>query len=262
MKTPPNKKSKHWAIVLNAPKEKASRDEAQDFLMTVLQEHFKYNKIYPFIASIIHDRDTTLTGELKTIHAHIFIDTPEQPTKRALLDALSELTGVSEDLFTIEATNSDYLQVQYLTHKNDKLKTQYKPSEIITNNEKELQKRYDKQYQNQDPQEAILASRTLSELMNAKGLDFAKKYQSLFNQIKREQEEGLRELNYKELCDLVYYHFDIMVNYYFELINGVELITTKEQRDRLQLDTKRELIENEIDLIRTKDKRRFLDTIK
>jgi len=210
--TPPNKTSDYWTIVIDAPineKNPNATGEAKEFLTTVLTT-LNNSTIYPFIASIIHDRDIKPTGELKTIHAHCFIDTPTKPTKKELLDTLSELLNVDRNLITIEATNNEFLQVQYLIHKNDQMKAQYEASEIITNNENELLKRLATTYESNDPTQALFVNKTLTDLINDKGLDFAKKYLPIFNQIKKEQAQAHTEITIREELGEFYYYYDII----------------------------------------------------
>lgn len=259
--TPNNKKSKFWTIVLNAPKEKVPSNEARDFLTAILSQ-LNDTTIYPFIASIIHDRDTTLNGELKTIHAHAFIETPTQPTKRALLEELGELLSIDTDLITIEATNSDFLQVQYLIHKNDKLKTQYEAIEIKTNNENELQKRLSKEYQSKDPAKAIFTSPTLTALIENIGLELANKYRNTFNQVKQDQQKTTNEQTYRMKLQELLYLIDVLQININQLLEGCELATTEEIRNKIKLDTLRNEIEQVFKSIRELDTRSFLDTIK
>lgn len=240
-----------WMAVINAPQEKSTLDEKRAFL-SILTDTIKSYTEYPFSASIIHDKDIEINGELKTIHLHAFIDTPSKPTKRQLLSELSNLLNIDKDLISLTPTNNNYLLVQYLTHKNDKLKTQYDKSLIITNNEEELSKRYKKTYRKpldeDELQEEIFVSSTFTDLIKKVGLENAKKYQNCFKQVKQEQEQDLNGLlNKIHRLEAHLEHIARMLNIFF---NACDIVLDDNEKEYLKIDTlKREINDSEANFI-------------
>lgn len=217
----------HYMAVLNAPSEKNTPEQARAFLSATLKTLLDYTD-YPYIASIIHDKDIEITGELKTIHAHIFIDTPTKPTKRAILGDLANKLGIDKDLISLTPTNNSFLLVQYLIHKNDKIKTQYDKDLIITNDkeetEKRLLKRYIKPMDESEIEDNIFKSKTFTDLVVNIGLENAKKYQSVYRQVKQEADQDyegiLNELqrhknnmrHIKTMLEQHFKHLDMMLD--------------------------------------------------
>lgn len=153
-----------------------------------------------FVASIIHDKDLTEQGELKQIHLHAFIELPKKHTKKQALTLLSELLDIPTTQISLTPDNNGYLLVQYLTHKNQPNKTKYDFKDIRTNNAKLLQSRYNQKYVNQAERQANLetdlkACLSFVEFLELQGVENAKKYQSVFNQVKKEQKQDLDFIN-------------------------------------------------------------------
>lgn len=180
--TPMNKQSDKWFLTINAPKEKPNRDILEGYLSSVTS-YF----VEGFNASIIHDQDKEEDGKPKTIHLHCFIETPSKPTKKALLSDLKELLGINSDQVGIEATNSPILLVQYLTHQNHKEKAQYNEELIKTNDLTELSHRLHTKYEKTKASQELLAIQTLQDLIDIKGVEYARKNKGLWKDLHEEQ---------------------------------------------------------------------------
>lgn len=182
-----NKKYNFFCFTLNTQKESTNPTQELMHLQDILLS--KYNS---FLATIIHDKDILENKEPKRIHAHVFIKSNAKLTCKQQLTQLVELLNINANQIQIQGTNNQYLQVQYLVHKNDLDKYQYNFTDIKTNDQKLLIELFDKIYKS--PQELkdqsqrdILECKTIVELMSKQGLDFANKYRTTFNQIKQEQ---------------------------------------------------------------------------
>ena len=193
METPSNKKSRLWVVVINDKKE-ATQEQSVATFQKFQIKLLNYN-IFRFIATIIHDKDQE-NGEPKRTHLHIFIELNDQLTKRALLDQLTDLLEIDREQASIEATNNEFLGVQYLIHKNDQNKHQYDKEDIKTNNTELLDKRLGEQYQSQEDiiTKAVIEELDITSLINKIGIEKANKYRPLFNQIKQEQKNDLQSL--------------------------------------------------------------------
>lgn len=190
-----NAKSDKWLLVINA-KEKASQDLIKEELKGFQSLLLNYN-LFKYCFTIIHDKDP-----IKTIHCHCFIELYERLSKSDLLKEIAELLSCDKDQLSLEATNSDYLGVQYLTHKNQPNKEPYEFSDIKTNNQEALDNRYNQVYVDQDAKikEALYSSDTMTDLLTKISLVEAKKYQSIWKDINNEKKNDLKAL-YKRLND-------------------------------------------------------------
>lgn len=187
-----NQKSNRYLLVINEDKEKADNHNEADLLKHYSDTLLNYNN-FDFVATIIHDKDTLETGEIKRRHLHAFIELHEKATLKQLLGELTEVLNINTECLSLTPSNSPYLGVQYLTHKNDSNKYQYNFEDIKTNNQELLSQKYENQYI--DPQqklfEAITKSKTLTELTKEIGINDALKFRAFFNQIKQEQGAGI-----------------------------------------------------------------------
>lgn len=178
-----------WALSIEAPNEKKGVD--MEDTLKAYQSTFLNNSLIGFVATIIHDKDKKDNGEARAPHLHVFVET-EEMTKATALSYFVDLLQVNKEQISIEPTNSPILQVQYLTHKGKPHKHQYDYEAILTNNSEELMARYNAEYvapkdKDEELQEALLNSQTLTELMATIGVSEANKYRGLYNQIKEEQ---------------------------------------------------------------------------
>ena len=185
-----NKKYNFFCFVLEPKKESSNPTAELEQLQRTL-----LSKYDPFVATIIHDKDILENGEIKHTHAHVFINSPTKSTCKQMLLRFTELLQVSPQQIQIQGTNNEYLQVQYLVHKNDLDKHQYNFTDIKTNDAKLLETLFDKIYTSPEQiklnqERDILECKTIIELLNRQGLEFTNRHRAIFNQIKQEQHIG------------------------------------------------------------------------
>lgn len=190
----PKQKYNIFTCVFNA--DKKSTNPAKE--LALLQNNL-LTDIFSFVATIIHDKDTTDNGEPKTIHMHAYIETNEKHTKKQFIDILSELLQIEKQKISVDGTKSNVLMLQYLTHKNQPNKAQYEVDQIITNNKKLLNERMNTKYKtkeqkNNDLLADITNCNTILELADKQGIETANKYRNTFNQIKQEQKQDYQSL--------------------------------------------------------------------
>lgn len=209
-----NTKYSSFGVVINPKKE--STDPRKELVLIqnkLMEQSF-------FVATIIHDKDTNEQGELKTIHLHAYIETPQKRTKKQLLCTFVDLLSINENQVSVSGDNNGYLLCQYLTHKNDSNKTRYQYQEVRTNNNELLKIKYNQKYIDPATQKLYLladikACRTIGELAERQGLETANKYRGLFNQIKQEQGQDIGKLitQGRQLQKLLFEIVDIVENY-------------------------------------------------
>lgn len=240
-----NEKYKYFLAVFNADKEKSpSIESARDFLSGLITRLLSYNNA-EFIATIIHDKDILESGEMKTIHLHAFIQYHEKATKRAILAELSEYIGIDKGLISLEGSNSEFLGVQYLTHKNDTNKYQYPFSDISTNNQELLETRWNNIYI--DPlakvYDALKTSTTISQFIEKTDLNTGLKFRALFNQIKQEQGQNFEK---------IYHDYEVLIETMSEIYG--ELKELLDDMERLFLRGKQKAaIRNDINYDKRKE---------
>lgn len=188
-----NLKFNYFGIVLNAPKEKATHEQASDFFNATLSALKNYNKC-KFFASAIHDQDKHEDGTAKTIHCHIELETFEKMTNLGALRDFCNATGVDKGLVSINGSNNLFLLVQYLTHKNDQDKHQYDYDVIKTNNAELCANLYNADYESKDDQlmRALREANTINDFMQIVGPSDANKYRGLFKDMKIEQHQDFQ----------------------------------------------------------------------
>lgn len=199
-----NEKYLSFGIVINAQKESANPYQELAQLQATLLKHKEF-----FVATIIHDKDKDENNYNKITHLHAYIEFPNtKHTKKQLLELLSGCLNIEQIRLSIEPTNNGFLLVQYLTHKNDQNKHQYNYEDILTNNEDLLSIRYNQIYLTKEQRDAnleydIKTSKTMLEFLERQGIQNAKNYRNVFNDIKREQRLDLdRMLNLDNKLDL------------------------------------------------------------
>lgn len=190
-----NRKYNYFAIVVNPKKESANPTEELAHYQDLLLAKYK-----SFLATIIHDKDNLENGEIKTTHAHIFIDTPSKMTCKQVLTSINEILNINLNQIQVEGTNNHYLQVQYLIHKNDPNKFQYFEYDVRTNNPDLLDQRLNITYKSQDQLKQELFSdlkncSTLLEFAEKHGIEDTNKYRNLFKDFKQEQRYDIKHLN-------------------------------------------------------------------
>lgn len=147
-----------------------------------------------YVFAIVHDKDSLKDNEPKRAHLHAFIDTIGKYTRRQFLSLFCEILELNLEQVSVDITHNPYLQVQYLIHKNDSDKYQYNVDDIFTNNNEELSKRLDSEYVDKDAVilDDIVNMSTFTAFTQKHGLEVAKKYLSIFKQIKTEQPDIFR----------------------------------------------------------------------
>lgn len=192
-----NEKYLSFGVVINAQKESANPFQELAQLQATLLKHKEF-----FVATIIHDKDKDENNYPKITHLHAYIEFPNtKHTKKQLIDLLSGLLNIDQVRLSIAPTNNGFLLVQYLTHKNDQEKHQYSFTEILTNNDNLLSIRYNQIYISKEQRDANLeydlkTSKTMLEFLERQGVQNAKNFRAVFNDIKREQHLDLdRMLN-------------------------------------------------------------------
>lgn len=97
---------------------------------------------YGFFAYILHDKDTTETGENKGLHAHLYLEAEKGMSSKNWIMILSAIFGVTEDAISIQIASCPSKCIKYLLHalpqNVEDGKYQYQRNEIITNNENKV----------------------------------------------------------------------------------------------------------------------------
>lgn len=91
---------------------------------------------------IVHDKDINDMGVKKTLHIHWLFITSERTRLKTKLSEVNDYLFGGKDktrsLITIEIWKDYEGAIQYLVHKNDEDKYQYKVSDIVTNEKETL----------------------------------------------------------------------------------------------------------------------------
>jgi len=237
-----NEKYNYFLAVFNADKEKATDTASiSDFLAVLQDQLLLYNKAN-FTATIIHDRDELENGELKTIHLHAFIELKEKATKKQFLAELSEYLDIDTHLISLEGSNSAFLGVQYLTHKNKTDKYQYDTSLVKTDNRDLYEQRLNNIYI--DPQQKIFSAmkeaKSMTEFIDMTDIGTAQKFRSLFKDIKEEQRLSYQQvITQLERYEYNFEHLETELNELFELL---DMNLSKTMKEIIKLDERKKLI--------------------
>lgn len=117
---------KKFAIVLNVPK-----GYELDLYEKKLQKYCEETFIeYAFIK---HDKDTTASGVLKVLHYHLLGMTEKRKRISTMINDIAEEMAIDRRLVSCKKCVSYTGAIQYLIHKNDLDKYQYKINDIFTN---------------------------------------------------------------------------------------------------------------------------------
>ena len=139
---------------------------------------------YGFFAYILHDKDTTETGENKGIHCHIYLEALKGMSSKNWIEQFSIIFGVDETAVSVEIAGSPSRCIKYLLHalpqNQEDGKHRYDENEAITNN-KDLFEEYlnTPEYTplNQITLNTMKAIKSKEELYNLVGLpNFKKAY--------------------------------------------------------------------------------------
>lgn len=87
---------------------------------------------------ILHDKDTDSNGERKRAHLHIVLCSLNRMRVKQLINYLSDTCDTNNENIQVMEVLSLVGSIQYLIHLNDCNKFQYDKSEIITNDERNL----------------------------------------------------------------------------------------------------------------------------
>lgn len=88
-----------------------------------------------FYSYILHDKDTTETGELKVPHYHLLALTEKKQGKKKWLDTLQDMFPMlPREALTISVVQSERACNRYLTHIDYKDKFQYSSDSVISSN--------------------------------------------------------------------------------------------------------------------------------
>lgn len=88
--------------------------------------------------AIVHDRDTDNNGVLKRKHLHIVLCNINRLRVKQLINLLSDVCNTNNENVQVQEVLSLAGSIQYLLHINDVNKFQYNKSEILTNDERNL----------------------------------------------------------------------------------------------------------------------------
>lgn len=95
-----------------------------------------------FFSYILHDKDTTETGENKGIHCHVYIEAEKGRSSSTWITILSAIFGVAESAVSVEIATSPSKCVKYQLHllpqNVEDGKYQYQRNEIITNDDNKV----------------------------------------------------------------------------------------------------------------------------
>lgn len=92
---------------------------------------------YTRFAFILHDRDTLDSGEVKTPHFHIYIESGSTARLGTYLNRMAKELKVNPLAISIQKVSEPESVIQYLIHKNAPDKFQYPRDEIRTNLDKD-----------------------------------------------------------------------------------------------------------------------------
>lgn len=127
--------TKTCRCVIDMPFYKADKTRQKDFDLDEITDELKKNLFV--YALIVHDKDTDKEGVLKKKHVHLVFECPKRHRLSYYLNRLTEMFNVGRDLISIQVSNSFDGDIQYLIHKHNEDKYQYKVTDIITNMSKE-----------------------------------------------------------------------------------------------------------------------------
>lgn len=144
-----------------------------------------------YCACIKHDRDVDEeTGNLKTTHYHVVVQTESNCRLGTFLKFLTDLFKINDNQVSIDKCISLVMQTRYLIHLDDFDKHQYKCDEISSNNDEFVKKAmsYIKSITCIDDLIAICTEykHSLLKLMSVIGYDNYKKYRVVISDIRRE----------------------------------------------------------------------------
>lgn len=176
-------------IIIIDPKENEPLNAQKEWLKACMTCIINCSTLGYFKATIIHDQDHNEKGEPKLVHLHAFLQDHEKRTLKEWLTLICEATGATKEQVSIDLTNNEFLQVQYLRHDRKEAKANYPTEAILTNDKTELEKRLNTEYVKPiDPiAEALKTCDTLTEFMANTDYMTANKYRGLFKDLHSER---------------------------------------------------------------------------
>lgn len=117
--------SKKFSIVLNIPKDIDTR-------LFVKRVELVCKSVFEEYSLILHDKDYTNEGVLKVSHIHIVALTEGRKRLVTVINLLGNKLEIDNRLISCRKCLNYVSSLQYLIHKNDLDKYQYKIEEILT----------------------------------------------------------------------------------------------------------------------------------
>lgn len=190
------KREGRFIVSIEAPKESP---QVMEILEGYQRQFLEWAEL-SFVATIIHDKDTTENGEMRRPHLHAFFELVQPMTQGQCLKWLETALKCDKMQLSLKGSSNAYLMVQYLVHKNHPAKAQYSTENVLSSNYEELMSRMNKNYEEPKNEEDLIfesmRKRTLyGDFVADVGIKNANKYRGSFNQIKQEQ-----RLNYDALA--------------------------------------------------------------
>ena len=140
-------------------------------------------------AMILHDKDINDNGECKIKHIHIVYELRTRTRLSTELRYLSKKFSINVNAISIEKMNNFVGSVQYLIHKNDSNKYQYRISDIYTNiDPKELNMYIEMEnitFSWEYLKEVLAACENVIEIIDMIGLNYYRLYRGVINDIKK-----------------------------------------------------------------------------
>lgn len=160
----------------------------------------KANQIAHY-AYITHDKDVNSDGQPKETHTHIIVclvNNVNLTTFENWFKGYTDIVGKPVNTF-VETVKSVTSMYEYLTHKNDPEKYQYKDTDIVATDHSYFT---DNQRSESDPVfmwvEMLLNGTSLREVAKIGGRDFIYHYSAvrvLLNDIREEEERAMQDVN-------------------------------------------------------------------
>lgn len=110
---------------------KGFKDEQLTLFKDKLKEYL--TNICDIYAFIVHDKDILEDGTFKTLHIHFVADLKVTCRLSTTINSISTALTVDPFSITLDKYSSFEGSIQYLIHKNNPEKAQYKQSDIISN---------------------------------------------------------------------------------------------------------------------------------
>lgn len=222
------------------------KKESTNPLEELMQVQSKVLKVKDFVATIIHDKDKHENGQHKTLHLHIYMELAQKTTLKAVLSDFCEKYDLLTEQVEIDLTNNDYLQVQYLTHKNDQDKEQYPLALVQTNDVKLCYEKWNKTYKTEEEIKLeMLESAKKNDflvLCNTYGVNMVNSLRGLIKEVKSESTSPIKDLEKKILT--LETEIEDLKQLANRLINNCTYSLTKKEQNLINLNDLKKCYEN------------------